>query len=55
MSIRKIKVNNVVHNIELNEVQTKEYYYDDGSGKVVPAKHPDLSTQPSILPYKFMG
>jgi hypothetical protein len=21
----------------------------------VPIKHPDLSTQPSILPYKFMG
>ena len=30
-------------------------YYDDGSGQLVPVKHPDLSTQPSILPYKFMG
>lgn len=30
-------------------------YYDDGSGEVVPVKHPDLSTQPSILPYKFAG
>lgn len=29
--------------------------YDDGSGQLVPIKHPDLSTQPSILPYKFMG
>ena len=32
-----------------------EEFYDDGSGKLVPVKHPDLSTQPSILPYKFMG
>lgn len=30
-------------------------YYDDGSHEVVPVKHPDLSTQPSILPYKFAG
>ncbi len=30
-------------------------YYDDGSGEVVPVKHPDLSTQPNILPYKFAG
>ena len=30
-------------------------YYNDGSGEVVPVKHPDLSTQPSILPYKFAG
>ena len=32
-----------------------EEFYDDGSGKLVPVKHPELSTQPSILPYKFMG
>lgn len=32
-----------------------ELFYDDGSGEVVPVKHPDLSTQPSILPYKFAG
>ena len=32
-----------------------EEFYDDGSGQLVPVKHPDLSTQPSILPYKFMG
>lgn len=37
------------------EVQTSLQYYDDGSGKVVPVKHPDLSTQPSILSYKFAG
>lgn len=30
-------------------------YFDDGTGEVVPVKHPDLSTQPSILPYKFAG
>lgn len=33
----------------------KELFFDDGSGEVVPVKHPDLSTQPSILPYKFAG
>lgn len=32
-----------------------ELYRDDGSGEVVPVRHPDLSTQPSILPYKFAG
>lgn len=37
------------------DVQTSLKYYDDGSGEVVPVKHPDLSTQPSILPYKFAG
>lgn len=36
-------------------VQTSLKYYDDGTGEVVPIKHPDLSTQPSILPYKFAG
>lgn len=30
-------------------------FYDDGTGNVVPLKYPDLSTEPSILPYKFMG
>lgn len=30
-------------------------YYDDESGKLVPVKHPNLSTQTSILPYKFAG
>ena len=30
-------------------------YVDDGSGKLVPVKHPDLSTQASVLPYKFGG
>lgn len=38
-----------------SSVQRGENFYDDGSGQVVPIKHPDLSTQPSILPYKFMG
>ncbi len=32
-----------------------EEYYDDGTNALVPIKHPDLSTQPSILPYKFVG
>ena len=36
-------------------IPLSEEFYDDGSGQVVPVKHPDLSTQPSILPYKFMG
>lgn len=36
-------------------ITLNEEYYDDGSGQLVPTKHPDLSTQPSILPYKFMG
>ena len=48
MRLRKIGSNKT--SITLNEE-----YYDDGSGQVVPIKHPDLSTQPSILPYKFMG
>lgn len=30
-------------------------WHDDGTGNLVPVKHPDLSTQPSILPYKFAG
>lgn len=30
-------------------------YHDDGSGQLVPIKHPDLSTQPSILPFKVGG
>lgn len=30
-------------------------YYDDGNNKLVPIKHPDLATQPNILPYKFAG
>ena len=36
-------------------ITLNEEFYDDGNGQVVPIKHPDLSTQPSILPYKFMG
>ena len=50
--------NNVSYH-ELNSVRTSitlnDEYFDDGSGQLVPIKHPDLSTQPSILPYKFMG
>lgn len=38
-----------------NPVKKEELYFNDGSGKVVPIRHPDLSTQPSILPYKFAG
>ena len=41
--------------IEKIIISLSEEYYDDGSGQLVPIKHPDLSTQPSILPYKFMG
>lgn len=48
-----------VSNREVNSDKTSitlnEEYYDDGSGQLVPIKHPDLSTEPSILPYKFMG
>jgi hypothetical protein len=48
-----------VCNRELNKDKTSitlnDEYFDDGSGQLVPIKHPDLSTQPSILPYKFMG
>lgn len=40
---------------KIPEIIDEEIYYNDGSGQVVPIKHPDLSTQPSILPYKFMG
>ena len=40
---------------EKTSLTFNDEYYDDGSGKLVPVKHPDLSTQPSILPYKFMG
>ena len=36
-------------------ITLNEEYYDDGTNALVPIKHPDLSTQPSILPYKFMG
>lgn len=36
-------------------ITLNEEYYDDGTNTLVPTKHPDLSTQPSILPYKFMG
>ena len=36
-------------------ITLNDEYYDDGSGQLVPIKHPDLSTQPNILPYKFMG
>lgn len=40
---------------EKTSLTFNDEYYDDGSGQLVPIKHPDLSTQPSILPYKFMG
>jgi hypothetical protein len=43
-------IDNAKTSITLNDE-----YYDDGSSQLVPIKHPDLSTQPSILPYKFMG
>ena len=43
---------NGVNNISIT---LTEEFYDDGSGSLVPIKHPDLSTQPNILPYKFMG
>lgn len=38
-----------------DEVLTTLQYYDDGSSEVVPIKHPDISTQPNILPYKLAG
>lgn len=45
------------HSLDTNKTSLthNEEFYDDGSGQLVPTKHPDLSTQPSILPYKFMG
>lgn len=49
-NIRERKIDYNKTSITLNDE-----YYDDGSGQLVPIKHPDLSTQPSILPYKFMG
>lgn len=42
-------------NLNKTSITLNDEYYDDGSGQLVPIKHPDLSTQPSILPYKFMG
>ena len=42
-------------NLEKTSITLNDEYYDDGGGQLVPIKHPDLSTQPSILPYKFMG
>ena len=48
ISYRKIDSSNT-------SITSADEYYDDGSGQLVPMKHPDLSTQPSILPYKFMG
>ena len=48
--VRQRRVNQNNTSITLNDE-----YFDDGSGQLVPIKHPDLSTQPSILPYKFMG
>ena len=45
------------HHISMGyiSITSNDEYHDDGSGQLVPVKHPDLSTQPSILPYKFMG
>ena len=45
------------HHISVGNISitSNDECYDDGSGQLVPVKHPDLSTQPSILPYKFMG
>ena len=42
-------------NSSKTSITHNDEYYDDGSGQLVPIKHPDLSTQPNILPYKFMG
>ena len=42
-------------NSDKTSITLNEEYYDDGTNALVPIKHPDLSTQPSILPYKFMG
>lgn len=50
LSLRKLEGGS-----EKTVISLSEEFYDDGSGQVVPIKHPDLSTQPSILPYKFMG
>lgn len=36
-------------------ISSLDEYYDNGSGQLVPLKHPDLATQPNILPYKLVG
>lgn len=38
-----------------NELSVKYNPYVSNGGDYIPLRHPDLSTQPSILPYKFMG
>ena len=44
-----------LENMQYIKITKYNEYYDDGTNKLVPIKYPDLSTQPSILPYKFMG
>lgn len=39
----------------LANVIKNDQFFNDGTNELVPVKHPDLSTQPSILPYKFAG
>lgn len=56
------KYNTIGENIRRQEIDdsntsiaSADEYYDDGSGNIVPVKHPNLSTQPNILPYKVGG
>ena len=48
------------HNLTLpdyakNIVTSDTYLKDSDDSTVVPVRHPDLSTQPSVLPYRLMG
>ena len=42
-------------NTNKERVTYTQEYYDEGNGQVVPVKHPDIATQPNILPYKLAG
>lgn len=42
-------------NSDADTIIDSELYYNDKTGEVVPIRHPNISTQPSILPYKFAG
>lgn len=53
--LEDVMIDMVDNQLMKESVIKKELFFDDGSGEVVPVKHPDLSTQPSILPYKFAG
>jgi hypothetical protein len=52
----ELNVNDINLEILENKLQIKEdAYIKCNDGNHVPLRHPDISTQPSILPYRFMG